>query len=44
MKSGNASIKAYADRIKSSLSSDDQQWVDDQASKYLGSAVASNGD
>jgi tetratricopeptide (TPR) repeat protein len=28
------SIKAYGDRIKASLSPDDQAWVDDQVSKY----------
>ncbi|HJT23976.1 MAG TPA: tetratricopeptide repeat protein, partial [bacterium] len=39
-KQPNASIKAYADRVKSSLSPDDQQWVDDQAAKYTGTAVA----
>jgi tetratricopeptide (TPR) repeat protein len=39
MKQPNASIQAYADRVKSSLSPDDQQWVDDQLSKYS----ASNG-
>ena len=41
-KQPNASIKAYADRIKASLSPDDQQWVDDQVSKYSqgGTAVA----
>ncbi len=33
-KQPNASIKAYADRIKASLSPDDQAWVDDQVSKY----------
>src|SRR5579872_1956951 len=33
-KQPNASIKAYADRVKASLSPDDQQWVDDQVSKY----------
>ncbi len=42
-KSGNASIKAYADRLKASLSPDDQQWVDDQAAKYTGMALASTG-
>jgi len=39
-KQPNASIKAYADRVKASLSPDDQQWVDDQAAKYTGTAVA----
>src|ERR1019366_8308405 len=40
-KQPNASIKAYADRIKASLSPDDQSWVDDQVSKYSqGGAVA----
>ncbi|HEV2354222.1 MAG TPA: tetratricopeptide repeat protein, partial [Puia sp.] len=39
-KQPNASIKAYADRVKASLSPDDQQWVDDQVAKYTGTAVA----
>lgn len=39
-KQPNASIKAYADRVKSSLSPDDQQWVDDQVAKYTGTAMA----
>jgi tetratricopeptide (TPR) repeat protein len=42
-KSGNASIQAYADRVKSSLSADDQQWVDDQVSKFTGMSMASTG-
>ncbi|HEY5039367.1 MAG TPA: tetratricopeptide repeat protein, partial [bacterium] len=44
-KQPSASIKAYADRIKASLSSDDQQWVDDQVAKYTqgGTAVAAGG-
>jgi len=42
-KQPNASIKAYADRIKSSLPLVDQQWVDDQTAKYTGMAVASSG-
>ena len=42
-KQPNASIKAYADRVKSSLSADDQQWVDDQVAKYTGTAMASGG-
>lgn len=42
-KQPNASIKAYADRIKASLSPADQQWVDDQTAKYTGMAVASTG-
>ncbi len=42
-KQPNASIKAYADRVKSTLSPDDQQWVDDQTSKYTGGAYASAG-
>lgn len=43
VKQPNASIKAYADRVKASLSADDQQWVDDQVSKYTGTAMASGG-
>lgn len=39
-KQPNASIKAYGDRVKASLSPDDQQWVDDQAAKYTGGAMA----
>lgn len=39
-KQPNASIKAYADRVKASLSPDDQQWVDDQVAKYTGTAMA----
>jgi thioredoxin-like negative regulator of GroEL len=39
-KSPNASVKAYADRIKSSLPAEDQQWVDDQVSRYSSGAVA----
>lgn len=42
-KQPNASIKAYADRVKSTLSPDDQQWVDDQTAKYTGVAYASAG-
>ncbi len=42
-KQPNASIQAYADRIKASLSPDDQQWVDDQVAKYTGTAVAGGG-
>jgi tetratricopeptide (TPR) repeat protein len=42
-KQPNASIKAYADRVKASLSADDQQWVDDQVAKYTGTAMASGG-
>ncbi len=44
-KQPNASIKAYADRIKASLSPEDQQWVDDQVAKYSqgGGAVAGGG-
>jgi len=41
MKQPNASIQAYADRVKSSLSPDDQQWVDDQLSKYSASTGGS---
>lgn len=37
-KQPNASIKAYADRVKSTLSPDDQQWVDDQTARYAGGA------
>jgi tetratricopeptide (TPR) repeat protein len=43
VKQPNASIKAYADRVKASLSADDQQWVDDQVAKYTGTAMASGG-
>lgn len=39
-KQPNASVKAYADRVKAGLGPEDQQWVDDQASKYTGTAVA----
>ena len=41
-KQPNASIQAYADRIKSSLPPEGQQWVDDMVSKYSmgGTAVA----
>ncbi len=42
-KQPNASIKAYADRVKATLSADDQQWVDDQVAKYTGTAMASGG-
>ena len=44
-KQPNASIKAYADRVKSSLPSDGQQWVDDMVSKYSigGMTVAGGG-
>ncbi len=38
-KQPNASIKAYADRIKGGLPSEEQQWVDDQVSKYTQGAV-----
>lgn len=34
MKQPNASIQNYADRTRANLSPDDQQWVDDQLSKY----------
>ncbi len=43
VKQPNASIKAYADRVKASLSADDQQWVDDQVAKYTGTAMAGGG-
>ncbi len=43
VKQPNDSIKAYADRIKASLSSDDQQWVDDQVAKFTGTAMAGGG-
>ncbi len=41
-KQPNASIKAYADRIKSALQPEGQQWVDDMVSKYTvgGTAMA----
>ena len=43
-KSGNASYKAYADRLKASLAPADQEWVDDQVAKYTGgTAMASVG-
>jgi tetratricopeptide (TPR) repeat protein len=42
-KQPNASIKAYADRVKASLGADDQQWVDNQVSQYGGAAVAGGG-
>jgi hypothetical protein len=42
-KQPNASIKAYADRVKSTLPPDDQQWVDDQTAKYTGTMVAGGG-
>jgi tetratricopeptide (TPR) repeat protein len=44
VKQPNASIQAYADRVKASLSADDQQWVDDQVAKYTGTAVAGGGE
>ncbi len=42
-KQPNASIQAYAERIKASLSPEDQQWVDDQVAKYTGTAMAGGG-
>jgi tetratricopeptide (TPR) repeat protein len=42
-KQPNASIQAYADRVKASLSPDDQQWVDDQLSKYSSSTGGGSG-
>jgi tetratricopeptide (TPR) repeat protein len=39
-KQPNASIQAYADRVKASLAPADQQWVDDQVAKYSGGATA----
>jgi hypothetical protein len=47
-KQPNASIKAYADRVKAGLSPDDQHWVDDQVAKLSqgpgGTAVAQGGE
>ncbi len=44
LKQPNASIQAYADRVKALLSSDDQQWVGIQLSQYSASPnMASNG-
>jgi tetratricopeptide (TPR) repeat protein len=40
-KQPNASIQSYADRTKATLSPDDQQWVDDQLSKYSSSTGGS---
>ena len=44
-KQPNASIKAYADRVKSSLPPEGQQWVDDMVAKYStgGTAMAAGG-
>lgn len=39
-KQPNASIKAYADRVKAALGPADQQWVDTQVAAYGGTAVA----
>jgi len=44
VKQPNASIQAYADRVKASLSADDQQWVDDQVAKYSGTSMAGGGE
>ncbi len=41
MKQPNASIQNYADRTKATLQPDDQQWVDDQLSKYSASTGGS---
>ncbi|HVZ80765.1 MAG TPA: tetratricopeptide repeat protein [bacterium] len=42
-KQPNASIKAYGDRVKAGLSPDDQQWVDNQLSRYTGGAAYAGG-
>lgn len=38
LKQPNASIQAYADRVKAGLPQTDQQWVDDQFAKFSGGA------
>ncbi len=40
VKQPNASIQAYAQKVKATLPPDDQQWVDDQVAKYTGTAMA----
>ncbi len=42
-KQPNASIKAYADRIRAGLTPDDQRWVDDQVGKLSQGGVVAQG-